>query len=301
MIRIISTSATSGARLKNAPSAQSSSGQSTYFTKTRPKVPNKKPQAKYEAYGRYPGKNVSFFILFSQQMIFLLVGHMNSVPGEQGLGPTKSTKDDFIRKLFERASEYGAEEVDPNGGQQSGTIQLKIKLWENGFETYDGQLRNYEDPGNRQFLETIMEGGLPVELLVKYKGAPIKIDLVKSGLYEQYIPSANVNTSQSFQGQGHFLESPTASVKSNEEAGKISVGQVPVNVDESKPTTRIKIRQADGIMNNKVALLERQILRLKTRVRKVEDDLERIQYWQKTRFYCYFGIGVVFALQFLKI
>lgn len=43
-------------------------------------------------------------------------------------------------------------------------INLVCRLWQNGFSVNEGELREYTDPSNTEFLQSIRRGEIPHEL-----------------------------------------------------------------------------------------------------------------------------------------
>lgn len=125
---------------------------------------------------------------------------------------------------------------------------VTVAFYENGvFTVDDGEPRRVDDAENRGFMMAIMTGQCPEELLPEDPQQAIDINMVrKSGEYEP--PKY-----RAFKGSGHKLTSdePAASqggggdeggVGGEEEGGS----QKWDGPDESKPTTSIQIRLADG-------------------------------------------------------
>lgn len=42
--------------------------------------------------------------------------------------------------------------------------EVTLKLWKDGFNVNDGELRSYTDPANTEFLQNIQRGEIPQEL-----------------------------------------------------------------------------------------------------------------------------------------
>ncbi|XP_053963804.1 NSFL1 cofactor p47 [Anastrepha ludens] len=127
-----------------------------------------------------------------------------------------------------------------------------LKLWSQGFSIDDGELRLYDDPENKEFLETVMRGEIPHELLEM--GWLVNVD-VEDHRHEEYKRKA---VPPKFKGSGHTLGSPTPNVEGA--PAPSTVNKTPVvqgkeddnsakeklKVDASQPTTTLQIRLADG-------------------------------------------------------
>ncbi len=68
-----------------------------------------------------------------------------------------STPSTFVGQPGAGASGTGGETAEPR--------TFVLKMWQEGFSLDDGDLRRYDDPGNREFLANIMRGSIPTELI----------------------------------------------------------------------------------------------------------------------------------------
>ncbi|XP_055379979.1 NSFL1 cofactor p47 [Condylostylus longicornis] len=194
--------------------------------------------------------------------------------GQQVLGPPKKKNfSEQLSDLFKMARESGAA-VDSNyksNAQQWGTglrlgqtdndsqvvggtsarknsneaKPIILKLWRQGFSINDGELRVYDDPDNRDFLETVMRGQIPLEL--RQMGNVVSVD-VEDHRTKDYKKSTTVL--KDFKGSGHTLGSPTPKVENNSSVSvtdSTSQGSTePIQVNKDEPTTMVQIRLADG-------------------------------------------------------
>ena len=120
-------------------------------------------------------------------------------------------------------------------------LVITVAFYENGvFTVDDGEPRRVEDPENRGFMMAIMTGQCPEELLPDDPQQAIDINMVrKPGDYEP--PKY-----RAFEGSGHKLaiDEPVATQGGGgDDGGEMQKWDGP---DESKPTTSIQIRLADG-------------------------------------------------------
>jgi len=206
--------------------------------------------------------------------------------GQQVLGPSKKKEGaDFVKHMFKRAREHGAEALDPNTpggsggaarqvfmgsgfrlGSNEGTSdvipgaavkkdekprEFILKMWQNGFSIDDGPLRAYNDQQNREFLNDVMMGRIPRELVREARGGEVMVNM-EDHKDQQFEPSkAKVKP---FQGSGNVLGNMAPEIASNTTSAAEPVGaalspedaQKKVNVDPSKPMTSIQIRLASG-------------------------------------------------------
>lgn len=130
-------------------------------------------------------------------------------------------------------------------GQQAeepGEVTATVTFYANGvFTVDDGEPRQIEDPANAMFMKSIMEGQCPPELIPENPRTAININLVRK--HEDYEPPAEPKY-RAFAGTGHTLAA------SNQEEQNDLAADVPQGTwkgpDESKPTTSVQIRLADG-------------------------------------------------------
>lgn len=208
--------------------------------------------------------------------------------GQQVLGPNKEKADpnEVIKNVFKAAREQGAQPIEPEspeqarkfaafkgkgkklgddeegqdeaaGGESSPEIDLKpitmvLKMWRNGFSVDDGPLRAFQDPQNREFLESITRGEVPRELLRMARGGQVNLNM-EDHRNEEYVQVKR--RVKAFAGEGHRLGNVTPETigasgsnsqasgdnKANEEEAKKRL-----KIDESKPTTNIQVRLSDG-------------------------------------------------------
>lgn len=207
--------------------------------------------------------------------------------GQQVLGPPRRKPDghDVVSEVFRLAQENGAEVVDqrsaPSGSSSSGsmfmgagyrlgmtpddhealptatrvqrpqTIQpVVLKLWRQGFSINNGELRLYEDPVNKEFLNSIKRGEIPNELRQLAGSGTVDFELEDHRHEEFKKPISKIQT---FSGQGHTLGSPAPNVitdtppsnpETNEQNQKKATDSI--TIDENQPTAMIQVRLADG-------------------------------------------------------
>ncbi|XP_071796096.1 NSFL1 cofactor p47-like [Asterias amurensis] len=204
--------------------------------------------------------------------------------GQQVVGPRrkKANTNSIVNNIFKSAREHGAEEVGAAGpsrtdGQTSnfifkgagyrlgdsesgpirpvpgteGTLPEKeeeshvvLKLWKNGFSVDGNELRDYKDPQNAAFLNSISKGEIPMELVRQSKGGQVNLDLEDKREEEFVRPKVKV---KAFSGEGNMLGSPVPNIVSTpSSAVNESSAQQGLSVDASQPVTSIQIRLADG-------------------------------------------------------
>ncbi|XP_014663837.1 PREDICTED: NSFL1 cofactor p47-like [Priapulus caudatus] len=209
--------------------------------------------------------------------------------GEVVIGPGRKKKksDAIVQGIFQAAKEHGAEVVDEEEspsrrhktsfqgagyrlGSEDGSsssqqvqaatpavpkerqVEVVLKLWKDGFSVNDGNLRDYNDPENKDFLDSIHRGEIPLELIRLAPGGEVNLNM-EDHRHEDYVqPKRSV---RAFQGAGHMLGSPVPNVvtathqqpssaeKKQADQPKAAVG---VKLDTSQPVTSLQIRLADG-------------------------------------------------------
>lgn len=83
---------------------------------------------------------------------------------------------------------------------------LPVVLWRNGFTIGDeSNLRNYDSPENRTFLESLKRGETPPEIANRVRGGIVDIKLENKAHLDYKPPS----TIKPFSGVGHRLGAPT--------------------------------------------------------------------------------------------
>lgn len=207
-----------------------------------------------------------------------------------------SSHNDLISMLFESARSHGAEAVTPNESgamsrhsnhavkfksagyrlgdshapsesvlptstdeQQQEQQEVILKMWENGFSIDDGPLRTFNDPESRSFLQSIMQGHIPVELVRQYPGRVIDLRMErKTEPYQE--PKL-----KPFSGHGQRLgdivppivgagtlgqkldSSETGhSSESASETDPIATAQQSITLRDGEPTTQVQIRLPNG-------------------------------------------------------
>ncbi|KAG7323082.1 hypothetical protein KOW79_012784 [Hemibagrus wyckioides] len=206
--------------------------------------------------------------------------------GQQIVGPPKKkSTNEVVEDLFKGAKEHGAVPVEKagkgpgesskarafvGGGYRLGAapeeesayvagerrssssaqdVHVVLKLWKTGFSLDDGELRNYNDPGNALFLESIRRGEIPLELRQRSRGGQVNLDMEDHRDEDFAKPKPAF---KAFTGEGQKLGSATPELVSvprmdqAHQAASEAQACASINVDESQPVTNIQIRLADG-------------------------------------------------------
>ncbi|PFH49148.1 hypothetical protein AMATHDRAFT_5121 [Amanita thiersii Skay4041] len=156
---------------------------------------------------------------------------------------------------------------DPNAPPSAvdETAVRHLTLWRDGFSVEDGELMRYDDPADAQILAEINAGRAPPAILNVIPGQPVELRVAKR-TNEDYVPSPT--HMKAFSGAGQRLGAPVptfAGVGSDSHSptmpgsfpGTSSVSATSsrmdperittmFEVDQTKPTTSIQLRLADG-------------------------------------------------------
>ncbi|CAH1164309.1 unnamed protein product [Phaedon cochleariae] len=193
--------------------------------------------------------------------------------GQQVLGPPK--KRDIVADMFKSVQEHGVEILEPGAGTSSsrsfrGTgyklgqdtsdtevipgmaeppapSEVTLRLWQNGFSVNDGDLRPYTDVSNKEFLDSIRRGEIPHELRRGTSEVHLAMEDHRTEAYK--LPQSKGIT-KAFTGQGHTLGSPAPAVvgacREEDKPANEAKAKDQLKVDNSRPTTNLQIRLADG-------------------------------------------------------
>uniref|UniRef100_A0A158PBB1 UBX domain-containing protein n=1 Tax=Angiostrongylus cantonensis TaxID=6313 RepID=A0A158PBB1_ANGCA len=164
-----------------------------------------------------------------------------------GTGNRVRVSEDSLAPL---GSTFGAS----NGENDSSDLEevvVSLYMWDNGFSIDDGPLRTFDEPESRQFLESIMQGRVPAELVAAHPRRHIDLRMQRrSGPYEP--PKL-----KPFQGTGarlgtvvpQVVASPSVASSSNsaqDSVDNLKKAQDEVNLDKSLPITQVQIRLPNG-------------------------------------------------------
>ncbi|XP_010873828.1 NSFL1 cofactor p47 isoform X1 [Esox lucius] len=207
--------------------------------------------------------------------------------GQQIVGPPKKkSSNEVVEDLFKGAKEHGAVPVEKAGrgpgessrarpfigggyrlgaapeeepvyvagerraaNSQQDKVHVVLKLWKTGFSLDDGELRNYSDPGNAIFLESIRRGEIPLELRQRSRGGQVNLDMEDHRDEDFSKPKVAF---KAFGGEGQKLGSATPELVSaprmgdQDQVASEAQAIASVDLDASQPVTNIQIRLADG-------------------------------------------------------
>jgi len=161
-------------------------------------------------------------------------------------------------------STYIPDPNEPSNPAEETAIR-HLTFWRDGFSVEDGELRRYDDPAQAQILSEINAGRAPPSILDVLPGQPVELRVARR-TEEDYVATPR----RGFAGSGNRLGGvvpepgpalPTGMPGSFPAAESFSSASAPppaprtrdpesvstrFSVDQTKPTTSVQIRLADG-------------------------------------------------------
>ncbi|VDK80050.1 unnamed protein product [Litomosoides sigmodontis] len=211
--------------------------------------------------------------------------------GNLVLGPDSSRNDDFVSQFFNSVRARGAEPLTQEESERLGTRdalkldlsdkgyrlggstlhsqltesndpsdaqEVTLSMWENGFTIDDGPLRLYSDELNNSFLQSIIEGQIPNELIRQHPGKIIDLRMVRR--LEPYVKKP-----KPFSGQGQRLGEIVPKIATPEnfkqrtnngvtnpansrcvDPDSLKKAQEAVKLVDGEPTAHVQIRLPNG-------------------------------------------------------
>jgi len=120
---------------------------------------------------------------------------------------------------------------------------IRLCMWKTGFTVDDGPLRKYDDPANQEFLDKITKGELPMELRALGTEINVSMEDRRTDSYEENKPQ---EVFKSFGGSGQRLGATESSTSSAAPPQTSNEPTPSIDVDSTKPTTKLRIRLASG-------------------------------------------------------
>lgn len=152
-------------------------------------------------------------------------------------GGDRKRCDSFVNSLFEEAEDAGVLNASPED-----EAEVVIRMWKNGFTINDGQLRDYTDAANRQFIDSVRKGELPSELQRTFEKEEVAVNVEDRKSEEFSVKKKQVDA---FSGKGYRLGSATPKVI-HKGVNDEELSFPAVELNELEPSTNIKIWLADG-------------------------------------------------------
>jgi len=168
----------------------------------------------------------------------------------EGGSASQPSRSVFGGSGFRLGSEEGGESApiaNPSAQPMSLPDQHStITFWQGGFSIDNGPLRKMDDPANKEFLDSVMKGEIPRELVREARGAEVHVKMVDKRTEEFQAPKVVIRP---FSGSGFKLGSPVPTMVSTPPARSPTnpPTNIPtVNVDQGLPITTLQIRLSDG-------------------------------------------------------
>lgn len=79
---------------------------------------------------------------------------------------------------------------------------VALRMWRNGFTVDDGPLRRYDDPANAEFMNSVKQGRVPLELITAARGKELRVQMEDKRDQEYTEPK---RPKEFFTGTGHML------------------------------------------------------------------------------------------------
>ncbi|XP_017868478.1 PREDICTED: NSFL1 cofactor p47 [Drosophila arizonae] len=197
---------------------------------------------------------------FREQLTDMMRSAQEQNIAEVGVGPSTSASAVGGGNVWGQGMRLGMTDSDHTvvGTNQAAQATenkpvVVLKLWSQGFSIDGGELRHYDDPQNKEFLETVMRGEIPQELLEM--GRMVNVD-VEDHRQEDFKRQA---VPQTFKGSGQKLGSPVANIVTNKAPAAAAAAASPtevasheatardaLNLNAEAPLTTLQIRLADG-------------------------------------------------------
>ncbi|KAL6650863.1 hypothetical protein ACP70R_009788 [Stipagrostis hirtigluma subsp. patula] len=164
----------------------------------------------------------------------------------QGVPPPFDGQSSSSRSFTGTGRLLSGETAPTAAPQPPAEVLHNIHLWTNGFSVDDGPLRDYEDPENADFIESIKKSQCPQELEPADRSTAVHVNVIKR--YEDYkepkrAPSPFQGVGRTLGGSSTDESAPAPPTQAPAPAASRSVGII---VDDSQPFTSIQLRLADG-------------------------------------------------------
>lgn len=155
-------------------------------------------------------------------------------------GGERKRCDSFVNSLFEEAKDAGVLNASPED-----EAEVVIRMWKNGFTINDGELRDYTDAANRQFMDSVRKGELPPELQRTSEKEEVAVNVEDRKSEEYSLKKKQVDP---FSGKGYRLGSATPTVINKAVNGIEDAEQSfpAVELNDLEPSTNLKIWLTNG-------------------------------------------------------
>ena len=130
--------------------------------------------------------------------------------------------------------------------EASGTVT--ITLWKNGFQVEEGDLRSYDDPANREFMDSVRSGRVPRELQSRGTNLDVHLDDKSSETFKEPVKPRVLSTAAwgSAAAPSPGSHPPAAAAAAGATASTRTSDPVDRVKDPGAPTTTLLLQMVDG-------------------------------------------------------
>ncbi|KAF0990872.1 hypothetical protein HZS_1709, partial [Henneguya salminicola] len=177
----------------------------------------------------------------------------------QVVGPDSKTLN--ASEIFKRAKNSGAKIMDPSEFKAQKALfdcgaasvdgktitkaevpeSITIDIYSNGFLASGEDFFDISDPKTKEYMENIVEGSIPIDLMRRFKCKSLKPSLFLNDLSSEiYTPP---KTHKNFAGAFKRLGSPCPSIVTSKSSAR---KKIPLTVDPQLPAIKLQYRLNDG-------------------------------------------------------
>lgn len=166
--------------------------------------------------------------------------------GGSGMATLGPPSNDPFDRIVSKAHEQSQQTNQGGGDDGAGNDELKLTLYRNGFTVDDGPLRDTEIPENMAFVEELMRGFIPSEIvkLRQEKGQSTQLNVNISDKRGEDYRAPTPPPYIAFGGEGSSLGTVASGGALIDPSS--SATHAPPSVDAAQPTTLLQVKLADG-------------------------------------------------------
>lgn len=213
--------------------------------------------------------------------VFKSLKQMVTVGEVELAGPSKDSKKRFSGVGYRLGQTPDDTQIIGSARQpDESRPELHLRLWRDGFTIGDEPLRPYSDPENRETIDLLLRGEVPMHLVPPgTRGGKVNVK-VEDVRHERYTgPSSR---GRFFTGPGHVLGNVVPEIVKNESSQPQTIEKEPektpkkspIEVNESEPTTNIAVRLPNGTRSQVRLNLSHTVEDLRRHLLSVHGDLD---------------------------
>lgn len=215
--------------------------------------------------------------------VFKHLKQMVSVGDVEVAGPSRGRKTNFSGVGYRLGQTTNDTQVvgNPGRAEREDRPELHLRLWRDGFSIGDEPLKPYTDKENREIIELILRGEVPLELVPPGTGrgkVHVRVEDMRHSTYKD--PTTR---GRFFTGRGHVLGNvvptivkndpqPEPEQKTPEEVAPPIIS--PITVSDTEPTTNIAVRLPSGSRSQVRLNLNHTVEDLRTHLTAVHRELD---------------------------